>query len=100
MSTLDKYTYVNVSTSYLPSLINPPLPFIRQHACFSCSNEHCSSHDETLIRLHVPGASEAATVRGGGEEMCYCCGTQLLEKITFRTLAGQLETLTCLLMYH
>ena len=77
-----------------PRWLTPPLPFIRQHACFSCSNEHCSSHDETLIRLHVPGASEAATVRGGGEEMCYCCGTQLLEKITFRTLAGQLETLT------
>jgi hypothetical protein len=54
---------------------------------FSCPNESCRGEgDSCYISMHVAGASESATV--GREWMCYNCGSQLVEDVSCRTLAG------------
>ncbi len=65
------------------------LLYFRENAVFSCPTEGCcdgKTSNSTYISVHVAGASEATTV--GQEFTCYTCGSQLVEDVSCRTLAG------------
>ena len=101
VSTMEKYTYSIATVAISKHLLACSLIlsfflccFVHsQHACFSCPNQSCGRGDKEenkYIRLHVAGASEATTI-SGGQFNCYCCGTQLVEDISLRTLASKLN---------
>ncbi|XP_061522320.1 minichromosome maintenance domain-containing protein 2 [Phycodurus eques] len=57
-------------------------------ARFLCSNDHCPfSSGFHTIRVHVPGATESATVRN--DFICMACTSPLREDVKFRVLGDK-----------
>ncbi|KAG8513875.1 Minichromosome maintenance domain-containing protein 2, partial [Galemys pyrenaicus] len=67
-----------------------------QGARFLCSDEACPlSKGFQYIRVHVPGATESATVRN--DFLCDLCASSLQEDRKFRVLGGISDNFRCLL---